>query len=103
MHYQYATRNDTPYWQDAHKFKLKNRETLKAFWESMHKDVEVNPSHNHFNSIAFGQGVNTVSNYDVKWEELFGGVDLIAKGTQHRQELLVRQKEWLKQMKENSR
>ena len=103
MHYQYATRNDTPYWQDAHKFKLKNNNTLASFWENMHRDNEVNPAHNHFNSIAFGLGVNTVSNYDVEWEKLFGGIDMVDKGIQHRQELLVRQKAWLKQMRESSR
>jgi hypothetical protein len=69
----------------------------------MHRDNEVNPAHNHFNSIAFGLGVNTVSNYDVEWEKLFGGIDMVDKGIQHRQELLVRQKAWLKQMRESSR
>lgn len=102
MHYQYATRSDTPYWKDAHKYKLNNNNVCNTFYESMHKDAMVNARHNHFNSIAFGSGVNTVSQYDADWESLFNNSDMIAEGVQHRTYLLQRQKKWLEYMKKHS-
>jgi tryptophan halogenase len=102
MHYQYATRDDTPYWRDVSKFKLNNNNALEEFYQSTYSDSMVIPHNVHYNAIAFGQGINTVSNYDVRYENLFAGEDMISRGVEFRKHLLKRQKEWLEHMKKNS-
>jgi len=102
MHYQYATRDDTPYWKDAHLHKLKNNNAADEFYTSTHKESRVIPFNAHYNAIAFGQGLNTVSNYDVKFEELFGNPGMLEDGKKFREWILKRQEGWLKYIKENA-
>ena len=40
MHYQYSTREDTSYWKDAHKFKLKNK-ALNKFYTNVYGESRV--------------------------------------------------------------
>ena len=101
MHYQYSTREDTSYWRDAHKYKLTNK-ALDKFYKSVYADSRVNPRDGHFNSIAFGLGINTVSNYDAEYAKMFDGMDMVSLGKEHREYLLARKNEWSKLIDENS-
>lgn len=102
QHYQYSTRTDTAYWRDAPKFKLRNNNSLKEFYLDSYRHSMVRPSNAHFNSIAFGLGFNSVSDYDASFEMLFDGRDMKSEGVNYRKWVLARQKKWLEYIKKNA-
>jgi flavin-dependent dehydrogenase len=102
MHYKYAMRDDTKYWQEVPELTLNEANSLNEFYMDMHHGKTTKLYNAHFNSVAFGLGVNTKSQHDQKFEELFTGEDMVKKGIEYRKHLLERQKGWIEFM-ENSK
>lgn len=102
MHYKYAMRDDTKYWQEVPELTLNEANSLNEFYMDMHHGRTTKLYNAHFNSVAFGLGVNNVSPCDRSYEMLFAHEDMVKRGTKYREHLLERQKVWLELMeKEN--